>query len=411
MQSLSLLIKPSSHRCNLSCDYCFYRRVGRLYPQGTLMTIETADLMIRKALEAAGGRVSFTWQGGEPTLLGLDFYREVVRLQNRFRGPGQAVENVLQTNGVLITDEWADFLKKNRFLVGVSLDGPREIHDRYRRDGKQQGTYDAVMRGIARLRKAGVPFNVLCLVTDANVGDPESLYRFFRGHDFSHLQFIPCRETDPDTGGLLGFSVTAPALLAFYTRLFDLWMKDGFFDVSIRMFEDILIYLIDGAKVSCGFADRCDSYLLVEHNGDVYPCDFFVYPEYRIGNIVDSSFSELAAAPARERFAALKSALPGPCTGCEWVAFCRGDCTRFRADGAGGYEGLSAFCEVNRGLLAHIAPHLPEIRHRVAEFRERTRRGGGQKIVGGPMGAGGAIGRNDPCPCGSGLKYKRCCGR
>ena len=261
------------------------------------------------------------------------------------------------------------------------------------------------MRGIARLKKHGVPFNVLCLITDADVGDPESLYRFFRGHSFSRLQFIPCRETDPDTGDPLGFSVTTPSLLAFYTRLFDLWMKDGFFDVSIRMFQDILICLIDGAKVSCGFADRCDSYMLLEHKGDVYPCDFLVCPEYRIGNIVDLSFSELAAAPARERFAALKSALPGPCTGCEWVSFCRGDCTRFRADGAGGYGGLSAFCEVNRGLLAHIAPHLPEIRERVTEFRERTRRGGGQKT------SSGAIGRNDPCPCGSGLKYKRCCGR
>jgi uncharacterized protein len=402
MQSLSLLIKPSSHRCNLSCDYCFYRRVDEVYPRGDLMTMPTAETMIKKALEAAPGRVSFTWQGGEPTLLGLDFYREVVRIQNRFRTPGQAIENVLQTNGVLITDEWADFLKKNRFLVGVSLDGPREIHDRYRIDGKREGTYDAVMRGIARLRDGDVPFNVLCLLTDANVGQPERLYRFFRDKGFSHLQFIPCRETDPDTGDTLPFSVDAPSLVAFYTKLFDLWMADGFFDVSIRMFEDLLIYLIDGAKVSCGYANRCDSYLLVEHNGDVYPCDFFVYPEYRIGSVIDSSFEELAAHPARGRFAALKSALPPDCVRCEWVSFCRGDCTRFRADESGGFGALSSFCEVNRGLLEHITPRLPEIERRVAEFRERTRDGGAGKR---------AIGRNDPCPCGSGQKYKKCCGK
>jgi uncharacterized protein len=402
MQSLSLLIKPSSHHCNLACDYCFYKRVAGVYPAGTLMSRETAGTMIEKALAAARGRVSFTWQGGEPTLLGLDFYREVVRLQNRFRRPGQSVENSLQTNGVLLTEEWAVFLKENRFLAGISLDGPAEIHDRYRKDTKGAGTYEAVMRGIARLRRHDVPFNILCLLTDANVGDPLELYDFFRNKGFSHLQFIPCLETDPDTGEPLPFSVTSDQLLPFYTALFDRWMDDGFFDVSIRMFEDILIWLIDGAKVSCGFSDRCDSYLLVEHNGDVYPCDFFVYPEYRVGSVADSSFAELAACPARERFAALKLALPAECARCEWLSFCRGDCTRFRADRSGGYTALSAFCGLNKGLLTHISPHVPEIRRRVTEFRERTTRRGA---------AGKAIGRNDPCPCGSGLKYKRCCGR
>ncbi|MBN2223402.1 MAG: anaerobic sulfatase maturase [Deltaproteobacteria bacterium] len=401
MQSLSLLIKPSSARCNLSCDYCFYKRVAGIYPTENLMTAATAGALIENALGAASGRVSFTWQGGEPTLLGLDFYREVVRLENVHARPGQSVENSLQTNGVLITDEWAVFLKENRFLAGISLDGPAEIHDRYRKDAKGQGTYEAVMRGIARLRRHGVPFNILCLLTDANVGDPEGLYRFFRGKGFSHLQFIPCYETD-DAGRPFPFSVMAPALLSFYTRLFDLWITDGFYDVSIRMFEDILIYFIDGAKVSCGFSDRCDSYLLVEHNGDVYPCDFFVYPEYRIGNISDSSFSQLAESPARNRFASLKSALPADCVRCEWLSFCRGDCTRFRADRSGGYTGLSTFCGVNRGLLTHIAPFVPEIKQRVAKFRERTPEGGKPLKT---------VGRNDPCPCGSGLKYKRCCGK
>jgi uncharacterized protein len=399
MRNLNFLIKPASHLCNLACDYCFYRRVAQVYPEGDrIMSAAVAETLIKPALSLGAARNSFCWQGGEPTLCGLDFFKHAAALQQQYRQPGQVVENSIQTNGLLLDRAWAVFLRRNRFLVGLSLDGPIEAHDRYRKTGAGRGTFRRVMAAADLLREEGVDFNILTLLTDANIHQPENLYAFFRGQGFRHLQFIPCLDTDPATGEPRSYSIDADALGRFYTRLFDLWLDDGFPEVSIRLFEDILIYLLDGVRLSCSWLDCCDSYLLVEHNGDCYPCDFFVYPEWRLGNLDAENLAFILDSPRRREFARLKSAWPNPCRICHRFDFCRGDCTRFRS-APGRPEDHSLLCRAWKTLLDHIESHPAGVvnlaRQARASHQNRP-----------PV----EIGRNDPCPCGSGRKYKKCCG-
>ncbi|ABK17839.1 anaerobic sulfatase maturase [Syntrophobacter fumaroxidans] len=402
MDDISLLIKPSSARCNLQCTYCFYSRVKDLYPEPhTLMTLETAETLIRKTLELGLRENSFCWQGGEPTLMGIGFFQEVVRLQRRYATPGQIIANSLQTNGILLDDRWAEFLAGNSFLVGLSLDGPRECHDHYRTTPSGRGTFDRVMSAAKYLEERGAEFNILTLLSDRNVNRPDELYRFFRRHGFSHLQFVPCVETDHSTGRPFPYSVAVRDLGRFHCILFDLWMKSGFYDVSIRTFEEILIAFIDGVGTSCVMRPQCSSYLVVEHNGDVYPCDFFVYPEWKLGNINEDSYSRIFANPLRKKFAVIKSALPEQCRSCRWLDLCRGDCPRFRPPAENGEAHPSVLCEARKMLFQQMEPHLPRIREEALRIRRR-REGAG--VTGG-------VRRNDRCPCGSGMKYKSCCGR
>jgi len=401
MQNISLLIKPASYQCNIDCAHCFYKRVEGVYPDAqTFMDSETAAALVRKTLDLGREQNNFCWQGGEPTLMGLDFFRRVVELQRQYGRSGQTVGNSLQTNGILIDEEWARFLAESRFLVGLSLDGPKEFHDHYRKLSSGEGTFDNVMDTVGLFRKHGVEFNILTLLTDANISEPERLYRFFREQGFSHLQFIACFENDPATGEDLPFSISAEQLGNFHCRLFDLWLEDGFPDVSIRIFEDILIYFIDGIHVSCNWQERCESYYVIEHNGDVYPCDFFVYPDWKLGNIVEDSYEQIARNPMLRDFAEMKARTVSECDECGWLEFCHGDCTKFRLDERGGYKNLSAYCGARKMLFEHIEPHLEPIKEKVLEIRRQN-----QPRIHYP-----GVGRNDPCPCGSGLKYKKCCG-
>jgi uncharacterized protein len=386
--------------CNIDCAHCFYKRVEDVYPQKTLMSAQTAEALVRKTLGLGREQNTFCWQGGEPTLVGVDFFRKVIELQKRHGSRGQVVGNSLQTNGILIDDEWAEFLAESTFLAGLSLDGPRELHDRYRKLASGEGSFDKVMNAVGLFRKHGVEFNILTLLTDSNVSEPEKLYRFFRERGFSHLQFIPCFEKDSETGETPPFSISAEELGNFHCRIFDLWLDDGFPDVSIRIFEDILIYFIDGLHVSCNWEEKCASYLLIEHNGDVYPCDFFVYPEWRLGNIREDSYERIMKNPRRREFAEMKAGVPGECRNCQWLSLCHGDCVKFRLDERGTYENLSAYCGARKMLFEHIEPHLGAIKEKVLGIRRR------RQAAGFPV----KVGRNAPCLCGSGLKHKKCCG-
>ncbi|MFC1890721.1 SPASM domain-containing protein [Thermodesulfobacteriota bacterium] len=214
-------------------------------------------------------------------------------------------------------------------------------------------------------------FNIVTLLTDANVGRAEEIYRFFRSRGFPFLQFINCLERVRETDRLEDFSVGTAEVGDFYRALFDLWIADGFPNVSVRLFEDILIYLIDGVHVSCCWMDACDSYLVVEHNGDCYPCDFFVDPNWKVGNLVGDDVVAIMENPLRRRFSAMKSNLPESCRGCELSGFCNGDCTKFRRGLSGGTPGPSEYCEAWRSLLQHMAPHIPRIREAVARIRSQ----------------------------------------
>lgn len=361
------------------------------------MERSTVETLVRKTLLLGEAQNQFCWQGGEPTSMGIDFFREVIQFQRQYAYPGQVAVNSIQTNGVLLNEEWADFLAENNFLVGLSMDGPKDIHDRYRRTPSGKGTFDRVVRSAELLKSRGVQFNILTLLTDANVSRPEEIYRFFYKGGFKHLQFIPCFECDPVSGEPCAFSITGAELGEFYCRLFDLWMRNGFPEVSIRAFEDPLIFFIDGVHVSCSWQERCGSYLVVEYNGDVYPCDFYVYPEWKIGNIVDDSFAAIFRSPRFSEFSGMKTALPRVCRECKWISFCNGDCVRLRGSGP---ENRSEFCSASRMLLEHMQPHFGRIWQIALNYR-RKQQGG----------APGGVGRNASCPCGSGLKYKKCCGR
>ena len=371
-QSISLLLKPASSLCNCSCEYCFYRRVGELYPEGkTLMSRAVAETVIRKTLNAGAPLNSFCWQGGEPLLMGLDFFQDAVAFQKRYAHPGQAIENSLQTNGLLLDDAWCAFLRRENFLVGVSLDGPAPIHDFYRKDHNDNGTFAEVMRGIGLLKRHDVPFNILCLLTDRNIQSPEELYHFFRSEDFKFLQFVNCFEKDASSGTLKPFSVRGEKTAEFYIKIFDMWFEKDFFDVSIRFFEDILLYLIDGVKASCCYNCACTGYLVVEHNGECYPCDFFVSGDWKIGNLMADTIGAVLDHPLRLRFASLKAELPETCRECRISPFCMGDCTRFRSLPGNGYGNVSEYCTAILRVYRHIEPHLPEIRKMVAAYRGR----------------------------------------
>jgi uncharacterized protein len=371
-QSISLLVKPTSGLCNLSCSYCFYRRVKELYPEmQTSMSRPAAETMIRKALFAGATLNSFCWQGGEPLLMGLDFFRDAVAFQKKYARPGQVIENSLQTNGLLLDDEWCGFLREENFLVGISLDGPAPVHDFYRKDHAQKGTFSEVMRSIGLMKKHGVEFNILCLLTDRNIKSPVDLYNFFRSHDFKFLQFINCFENDHLSGALKAFSVRGEETGEFYIKLFDEWFEKDFFDVSVRFFEDILLYLVDGVKASCCYNDKCSSYLVVEYNGDCYPCDFFVFREWKLGNLIKNDIRTIMKSPLRSRFASLKADLPEACRKCRILSFCRGDCTRFRYLPETGYKNITEYCTAIRRVYHHIESRLPEIKKRVAVYRGR----------------------------------------
>lgn len=344
IQYLSFLVKPASHLCNLDCPYCFYKRVDKLYTgKNTKMSDDVLDAFLKKTLSYGAGYNMFIWQGGEPTLMGKNFYEKVVQLQERYRTPATIVENTLQTNGVLLDSEWAQFLKKNNFLSGISIDGPREIHDHYRFHYNKKGSHNQIMQSVASMNQVGAEYNILFLLTDQNIRQPEKIYKFIKENEFGFIQFIPSYETDRN-GKERPFSVHGKELADFYEKIFELWYPDDVKKISIRFFEDILQYQIFGRKTSCVFMDRCDAYLVVEHNGDVYPCDFYVNKDQYIGNILTDSLENLMFSPRREKFAMRKNELPEACAQCSIKNFCMGECPRYRPIKKGKVR-KNVFCE------------------------------------------------------------------
>jgi len=406
---VSVLVKPVSADCNLACRYCFYLPNAALYPDSPLhrMSPEVLEALVSQQMRLAarfpGAQASFCWQGAEPTLAGLDFYRRVVELQQRHGSPGQSVANALQTNALLIDDEWAAFLAEYNFLVGVSLDGPPDIHDHYRRSAAGGGSHARVMRAIERLRAHGVEFNILTMVTPVSASRADDVWDFMAAHDLRFLQFIPCAERDPATGRLADYSVAPAAYGRFLCRAFDRWIADGWRRTYVRLFNDLLAMTAGRPAPSCTFKDRCGDYVVVEYNGDVYACDFFVQPEWRLGNLLEGSLEGACDTPAYESFAARKGALGPVCTACEWKALCQGGCPKYRLLQGGDAASPTYFCAAYKALFEHAHETLQSIVGHLSAAE-----GGGDGVRAHP---GRRPGRNDPCPCGSGKKYKRCCGR
>jgi uncharacterized protein len=364
MKTFQLLVKPVAADCNSRCTYCFYRRTEAIYPEPARrrMSLEIAERMIREFLELRQPETVFSWQGGEPTLAGLDFYKEAVRLEQSCGRSGQVVGNALQTNGLRIGRDWAEFLAEYQFLVGLSLDGPAEIHNTYRRDAGGRGNFDQVMAAVEALRGAGAAFNILAVVSKANVERPAEVYRFFRRHGFHYLQFVPCLERDASGQGLAPFSITPEAYGRFLCVLWDLWIKDGFPEVSIRDFDSYLARRLQGKANLCTFQSACGQYLVIEHNGDVYPCDFYVQPDLKLGRLGDRPLAEFLRLEKARAFARAKNPRAPECGRCPWRSHCHGGCQKDRLLPNGSPAACSRFCPAYQAFFAHAEKNLARLR-------------------------------------------------
>jgi len=358
MRPFQLLIKPVGDRCNLRCKYCFYSGTETLF-QGHLdperrpaetMTDDVLESMVREFLSYRLAQSIFCWQGGEPTLAGLDFFRRVVELQTRHGARGQVVGNAFQTNGVLIDRHWARLLAEYRFLVGLSLDGPRPIHEQMR--GR---SFDAAMRAAQLFAQFGVEFNILSVVSQSNAARGAEVYRWLVDHGFHNLQFIPCREVRED-GSLTPESVTGAEFGDFLLRVFEEWWKDGVGRVSERNIDSALGYHLTGTPTMCSYQDRCSDYLMIERGGEVFPCDFFGQPEWLLGYLGERPMIEYIEDVREAKFGTLKSQAADACRDCEWWAMCHGGCPRDRAP-----DGKSHYCEGYQAFFAATATRLRQL--------------------------------------------------
>lgn len=357
----SLLIKPASALCNLDCSYCFYLdRELDPYKEAASrrMSNETLRRMVESFVFYSYPHSVFAFQGGEPTLAGLPFFEKLVEYQKRYGRSGQTVSNALQTNGILLDDAWCRFLRQGCWLVGVSLDGTEEMHDAYRRNRGGEGTWRKVIRGIERMAKHRVDFNILCVLSEANVERPLELYQFFRSLGIEYLQFIPLAEFTP-AGKRQPYTITPEQYGRFLVEIFDLWWPERK-QVRIRFFDNLAEALAGYAPGNCTMHEQCDSYAVVEYNGDVYPCDFFVEPRWKLGNLHESTWSQIARSEKRVRFAHGK-ALPHPrCLPCEYRPLCHFGCPSFREKQRGNPADLDYFCETYKMVYAHCLPALRE---------------------------------------------------
>jgi uncharacterized protein len=359
----SLLIKPASAVCNLDCEYCFYLdREADPYKElpGRRMTEDTLERLIDGFVFYSYPNSVFAWQGGEPTLAGAAFFEKAVELQQRFGRSGQTISNALQTNAMLLDERWCRLFRGYNFLLGVSLDGPEHLHDKYRYNKQGKPTWKRVMQSIELLQKEKVEFNILCVLNKANVGRPAELYRFFRGLGVQHIQYIPLAEFD-GLGQPLPFTISAEEYGRFLCETFDLWWPDRK-KVRIRFFDNIAEALAGMKPGNCTMHETCDSYVVVEYNGDVYPCDFFVEKGWKLGNITLDSFAEIARRQQRYSFA-VKKTLPHPeCQVCEFQHVCHGGCPKLRHGPRRRFEDLDYFCGAYKAIYAKSIPKLqPEV--------------------------------------------------
>jgi uncharacterized protein len=355
----SLLIKPVSAVCNLDCSYCFYLdRDADPYKSlpARRMSLDTLERIIDTYLFYSYPESVFAFQGGEPTLAGLPFFEKVVEWQQRYGRAGQSVSNALQTNGILLDKDWCALFRSYHWLIGLSLDGPEAVHDRNRPNKAGHGTWKRVVETMALLKREKVEFNILCVLSEANVGQPAELYRFFRKLGADNLQFIPLAEFD-GRGNPLPGTITAAQYGRFLCGLFETWWPERR-KVRVRFFDNLAEALAGQKPGSCTLHQTCDSYAVVEHNGDVYPCDFFVEETWKLGNAVTDPWPEIARRLRRRDFAWKKSLATPECAVCEYRDICLGGCPKFRRGPHGRFEDLDWFCEAYKMAFSHTIPRL-----------------------------------------------------
>lgn len=362
MGDVTFLVKPASGLCDMRCRYCFYEDVSASRAQKSLglMDGETADALIRAGLSHAGpgGHVHFLFQGGEPTLAGLDFFRSFVRTAREQCPAGAEVSFAIQTNGQSLDRDWTRFFQKNGFLTGLSLDGTKTLHDRYRRDANGNGTWDRTVRVLALLTEAGAETNLLCVVTGNAAKAPRQAWQSLRKLGDYPLQFIPCLDPLEGPRGGMAWSLTPAAYGGFLKGIFDCWFEElsrGTY-VSVRFFDDLLRLMAGMAPGSCAASGRCGGYLAVEADGSLYPCDFYVLDQWRIGNIRSMTVAQALASPGMKRFLAEGARRPAACGGCPYEPLCRGGCRRDFTEGPAGPENY--FCPAMKDFFPYVLPRL-----------------------------------------------------
>lgn len=433
--SFHIMTKPIGPICNLDCKYCFYLEKEKLYPDsgGFRMPETVLEAFVRDYIASQRTpEITFAWQGGEPTLLGVSFFRKAVEFQKRYAN-GRKILNSFQTNGTLLDDEWGEFLSKNDFLIGLSVDGPAHLHDAYRVDKRQNPTFAKVMEGLGVLKKHGVSFNTLTVVNRKNSLHPGEVYQFLKEIGSEFLQFIPLVERKADQKAnphgldlapppqaetedsadcpVTPWSVRAPDYGNFLISIFDAWVRRDVGKTFVQLFDVALGNWLHMPGGLCVFSERCGTALALEHNGDLYACDHYVYPEFFRGNILHHSMSDLVASPEQIKFGNDKSdSLPTYCRKCSVRFACHGECPKHRfIRTPDGEEGLNYLCPAYKRFFAHIDPHMQTMAallrsgHAPAEIC-------GLIAAGKVQGVSAAVGRNQLCPCGSGKRYKRCCG-
>ncbi len=429
-----VMAKPSGASCNLNCSYCFYTEKENLYGGPALfrMAPEVLESFIRQSIECQNTPdYQFSWQGGEPTLLGVDYFKSVVSLQAKY-ADGKKVTNTIQTNGTLLTDDWCRFFKEHDFLVGLSVDGPREFHDKYRLKVDGSPTFDAVMSALERLQKHQVSYNTLTVVNDHNSRQPLEVYRFLKRIGEGHMQFIPAVERLPvknnaepgldyamppyngEVNGnlnLTSWSVTPERLANFYIAIFDDWVRNDVGQVFVQFFEVALGNWLGAGPGLCQFSPKCGMAGALEHNGDLYSCDHYVYPKHKLGNIMETSLAELMSSGQQQQFGVAKlDSLPECCKVCDVRTACHGDCPKHRfVETPDGGPGLSYLCKAYKEIFSHMAPYLSILAELVQAGRPATEIMEALKHQELNI-KSTALSRNATCPCGSGNKYKRCCG-
>lgn len=377
---LYVMLKPIGAACNLACNYCYYLEKSNLYKHQPKrqMSEELLERFVKDYIEAQTmNEVVFTWHGGEPTLRPLSFYQKAVELQKKYAG-GRIIHNSLQTNGTLLTDEWCRFLKANNWLVGISIDGPEAFHDRYRRDSQGRPSWQKVMEGIQLLQHYGVEWNAMAVVNRYNADHPQAFYRFFKSIGCQYIQFTPIVErnvqhadgrhlasiNDADDAPVTDFSVTPEQWGNFLCGLFDEWVKQDIGKVFVQIFDSMLANWVGVAPGSCIYAKECGHAGVMEYNGDVYSCDHFVFPQYKLGNINEHTLIEMLYGEKQRRFSQLKyNKLPRQCKECRWAFACHGECPKNRfVNDRYGNPGLNYLCAGYRRFFEHIAPTMDEMK-------------------------------------------------
>ncbi|MDH4139271.1 MAG: anaerobic sulfatase maturase [Coriobacteriia bacterium] len=362
-QAFHVMAKPTGARCNLRCDYCFFLEKEDLYPgSGFRMSDEVMEAYVSQTVRSQRvPQVSMAWQGGEPTLMGLDFFRRARAAEDTCVPPGMAVERTIQTNGVLLDDEWADFLAQNGYLVGLSIDGPRDLHDAFRHDKAGNSVFDRVLSAARRLQEHGVDLNVLCTINAANSSHPLEVYRFFRDElQTPYVQFIPIVEIDtPPTetrpGTVTERSVRPEAYGRFMSEIFDEWIRRDVGEMFVQFFDGVLAAYLFGQSSLCVLQPTCGEGVVLEHTGDLYSCDHFVDAEHLLGNIMESDIGTLVRSEKQRAFGmAKRETLPAYCLECEYLFACHGECPKNRIlMTPEGEPGLNWLCEGLKDFFAH----------------------------------------------------------